>query len=101
MSVPAFTTDTRLNMMADQLIALPTELFNKIMGILDVNQAATRIQRMFRGLNLRLQLPIAMTRPALRTQLAWQGYGHTYIPVSRRGSILALRDRLTDRMYFR
>ena len=40
--------DMRLSMMADELIALPAEIFNKIMGILGVNQAAARIQANFR-----------------------------------------------------
>jgi len=41
--------DMRLSMMADDLVALPKEIFNKILGILGVNEAATRIQRFARG----------------------------------------------------
>ena len=44
--------DMRLDLMADHLIALPNELFNRIMALIDINHIIARIQSVVRG-NLR------------------------------------------------
>ena len=76
----------RLGMLADNLIALPDEIFNKIMGILGVNEAAVRIQRFMRGLDTRLRIPAGglfggtplAPRPTRRAKYAWEDYGGRY-----------------------
>ena len=41
--------DLRLSMMADRFVELPDVLIQKILGILGANEAATRIQSVYRG----------------------------------------------------